>query len=287
MTTKIITIQMNYRHIYHAGNFADVVKHLLLIQVIERLKLKDTPFFVLDTHAGIGIYDLESEQAQKTKEADAGIAALWNAEIKNQDIIDYINLVKGFNPDGNLKYYMGSPMVAASIMRGDDRLLANELHPADQEQLAINLKTLLKRVKTTRIDAYHSLLANLPPKERRGMVLIDPPFEDKNEFETLAKELKQAIKRWSIGTYLIWFPLKTHLPIEQFYKEVKALNVPKTLLIECWIADKNTPENLNGCGMIVLNTPWLVDDRMRDMTPELEKFVCEKVEMRWLVEPVG
>jgi 23S rRNA (adenine2030-N6)-methyltransferase len=282
---------MNYRHIYHAGNFADVIKHLLLIQVIERLKTKETPFFVLDTHAGIGMYDLNSEQAQKTKEADLGIQALLKGDIQNQDIIDYLNLVRSFNATDELQHYPGSPVVASTSMRHDDRIIANELHPEDQETLAINLKKLPNRTRTTRLDAYQALRANLPPKERRGVVLIDPPFEEKDEFTTLTKQLSEALKRWHNGTYIIWFPIKSHLPIEQFYRDVKALNVPKTLLIECWIDDKKAKDTLTGCGLIVLNTPFQVDERMKAMAIELSDYICPKnapgIEIHWLVKPVG
>jgi 23S rRNA (adenine2030-N6)-methyltransferase len=274
---------MNYRHIYHAGNFADVIKHLVLIQIIERLKLKDTPFFVLDTHAGIGMYDLSSEQAQKTNEASAGIFSLFASNTENQDIINYLNLIRKFNPDGKLQFYPGSPVIASSLMRRDDRIIANELHPEDQETLALTLKTLPNRTKTTRLDAYQSLRANLPPKERRGVVLIDPPFEERNEFEVLAKELKNVLTRWSTGTYCIWFPLKKHLPIEQFYKDITALNIPKTFLVECWVGDKEVEDKLTGCGLILLNAPWLVDERLYAMVPELTKYVCKSVETKWLV----
>jgi 23S rRNA (adenine2030-N6)-methyltransferase len=278
---------MNYRHIYHAGNFADVIKHLLLIQVIERLKLKETPFFVLDTHAGIGLYNLSSEQAQKTKEANSGIMALLETELENQDLINYINIIRSFNTDGTLTVYPGSPAITSNLMRSQDRLLANELHPDDYNALVENSKHMQNRIRKINMDAYQALQANIPPKERRGLVLIDPPFEEKNEFEVLAKQIENALKRWGTGTYVIWFPLKAHLPIEKFYANIKVLNVPKTLLVECWIDQKNAP-GLSGCGMIVLNTPWLVDERMGQMAGELQKYICPAgapgIEIRWLVE---
>jgi 23S rRNA (adenine2030-N6)-methyltransferase len=281
---------MNYRHIYHAGNFADVIKHLLLIQVIQRLKTKETPFFALDTHAGVGMYDLTSEQAQKTKEAELGIQALFAGDVQNQDIRDYVELVKKFNEAGQLRYYPGSPVVASLLMRYEDRLIANELHSEDQETLALNLKKLPNRVITTRIDAYQALRANLPPKERRGFVLIDPPFEEKDEFPKLTKHLHDALKRWHNGTFVIWFPIKAHLPIEQFYKDIVALNAPKTLLIECWIEDKKVKEKLTGCGLVVMNTPYQVDERMKAMAIELADYICPDdapgIEIKWLVKPV-
>ncbi len=280
---------MNYRHIYHAGNFADVIKHLLLIAVIDRLKLKETPFFAMDTHAGIGLYDLTSEQAQKTKEADAGILSLLQADIKNQDIIDYLNIVKSFNTEDKLDVYPGSPAIISHVMRQHDRFTACELHPTDYHTLSNNWRTFPHKINAMNMDGYEALKANLPPKERRGVVLIDPPFEERDEFATLAENLKMAMKKWHNGVYVIWFPIKAHLPIEKFYNDVIAMNVDKTLLVECWITDKKEPETLNGCGLIVMNTPYLLDERIRQMTPELNLHICPNgtpgIEVKWLVKP--
>ena len=280
---------MNYRHIYHAGNFADVIKHLVMIQVIKRIMHKETPFFVLDTHAGIGLYDLFSQQAQKTKEADSGIFSLIKADIKNQDLIDYIELIRSFNEGDNIKIYPGSPSIVSKIIRKRDRLLACELHPKDYITLSNNMNIKDKVIKIQNLNGYDALKSKLPPGERRGLVLIDPPFEAKDEFATLTENIKEALKKWPMGTYVIWLPIKKSLPTEKFYEDIKEISAPKTLLIQCWVKDENEPDTLNGCAIIIINTPWKVDEAIKNMIPELEPHICPKnskgIQMRWLVEP--
>lgn len=282
---------MNYRHIYHAGNFADVVKHIILMQVINRFKLKETPFFVLDTHAGTGLYNLSSEQAQKTKEADAGILSLLNSDIKNPQISEYLNLVRSFNKNGNLEVYPGSPAITANMIRAQDRFMACELHPTDYHTLSNNWRKWPNKVKAVLTDGYVALKASIPPKERRGIVLIDPPFEDREEFAKLASQIRKAVKKWNNGTYVIWFPIKKHLPVEKFYEEITAINAPKTLLVECWVADKDADKSLNGAGVIIINTPYQLDEIMEEMSAELVSHICpsgtDGLVVKWLVPPVG
>jgi len=281
---------MNYRHLYHAGNFADVVKHLVLIQVIEHLKQKNAPFFALDTHAGKGLYDLTSAEAQKTLEASQGIGNLLMHQIPEAPplLSTYTRLIRHFNPGRfpSVICYPGSPAIIASLIRPQDRLLANELHPEDYQQLKAMAKQFMVSVKPLHLDAYMALRANLPPKEKRGLVLIDPPFEKPDEFTLLAGHLKEALKRWSYGIYMIWFPLKLHLPVSTFYQEIKALSIPKTLLLEAWRCLPSTPDQLNGCGMIILNAPWQLDTVFEKVTPFLNKGLfppsAPGIQMRWL-----
>lgn len=279
---------MNYRHIYHAGNFADVIKHLMLIQTIEHLKQKETPFFVLDTHAGIGIYDLTSEQAQKTHEADAGIQQLMQHPLKHPIIEQYLSIIRSFNPAGtNIHYYPGSPALTSYLLRPQDRFIANELHPEDHLTLRKTASRLPMLFKVLNTDASIALKAHLPPKENRGLVLIDPPFEEKDEFEFLIENLKQALKRWRTGVYMIWFPLKLHLPILEFYKEITALNIPKTWLLETWVKPIYMPESFNGCGIIILNTPWKLDTDFEGYSASLQNALLPKpspgFKTEWLV----
>ena len=282
---------MNYRHIYHAGNFADVIKHLLLIQIIEHLKQKEAAFFVLDTHAGTGMYDLHSTEALKTNEAVSGIGRILAASTPTSHpvIRKYINIIQHFNANSDCKTlskYPGSPALIASLIRPQDRLLANELHPEDYASLRQVAAQFLTPIKTLHLDAYTALKANLPPKEQRGLVLIDPPFEDKEEFTSLALHLKQALKRWQHGTYMIWFPLKLHLPIAQFYEEISALSTSKTLLIEGWAHPAYTPNNFNGSGLIILNTPWQLDTVLKEYIPFLNTHLftanAPGIKLRWL-----
>lgn len=266
---------MNYRHIYHAGNFADVIKHLMLIQVVEHLKQKEAPFFVLDTHAGIGLYDLTSQEAQKTKEAQAGIHHFIQQPLKNIHPIlnHYLDIINAFNPADHIQHYPGSPALINYLIRAQDRFLANELHPEDYLTLRKTVSRLPMPMKTLHIDGYTALKSLLPPKEKRGLVLIDPPFEDKNEFESLIVALKEALKRWKTGIYMIWFPLKLHLPILKFYQEIAELNIPKTWLLETWVKPAHTPESFNGCGIIILNAPWKLDANFAAYSTVLQKLL--------------
>jgi 23S rRNA (adenine2030-N6)-methyltransferase len=283
---------MNYRHIYHAGNVSDIIKHLILLQIIEHLKQKEAPFFVLDAHAGVGLYDLTSEEAHKTHEAEAGIGKLLQSlspHLPLHPVLEkYIHIIKSFNPSlPQLKHYPGSPAFISYLIRTQDRFLANELHPEDYLALRKTVSMLPHPIKTLHMDAYAALKANLPPKEKRGVVLIDPPFEDKDEFVSLVPHLKQALKRWHNGTYMIWFPLKLHLPIHQFYQEIAALNVPKTWLLESWVQPASTPDTLNGCGIIIMNTPWELDTKFMHYSKVLQNTLLPKAapgfKTRWLV----
>lgn len=283
---------MNYRHLYHAGNFADVIKHLVLIQIIEHLKQKEAPFFVLDTHAGKGLYDLTSVEAQKTLEASEGIQTLLKQPMPQIPplLTRYKEIIQHFNRGSfpSITSYPGSPAMIASLIRPQDRLLANELHPEDYTALNRVMKRFLVPVKTLHLDAYMVLRANVPPKEKRGVVLIDPPFEKPDEFTVLSASLKEALNRWRHGIYMIWFPLKLHLPIAAFYQDIKALSVPKTLLIESWKHPVSTPDQFNGCGIIVLNTPWQLDTTLSQYTPFLHQTLFSPpapgIRTRWLVE---
>ncbi len=267
---------MNYRHIYHAGNFADVFKHIILIALIERLKLKEAAFFALDTHAGIGMYDLKSEEAQKTNEADGGISKFYFREVRNPLIKTYIEIIKKYNPDGGLNYYPGSPVLVSNLMRQQDRFIANELHPEDVETLKINNANLYRKFKILNFDAYQTLRSNLPPKEKRGLVLIDPPFEKTDELETLTESLKQALKKWGNGVFMIWFPIKQTLDIDLFYNNIIANNFPKATAIECLLNYRNAPKDLNGCGVVIINTPWQFEQTIKELKSELQEYICPK-----------
>lgn len=258
------------------------------MQILEHLKKKDSPFFVLDTHSGIGLYKLNSEQAQKTKEAEKGIQSLINLNPKNELLVNYINLVKEFNQSGDINAYPGSPAITAKLIRQQDRFIANELHPEDYKTLCDYSASLYTSFKVLNIDAYQAMRANIPPKEKRGLILIDPPFEEKDEFATLTKQLQHALPKWGHGIFMIWFPLKAHLPISNFYNDIKLLNIPKTLLIECFIEKPTTPEKLTGCGLIIMNTPWKIDENIINAKKDLETAICPShvpgINVKWIVE---
>ena len=231
---------MNYRHIYHAGNFADIFKHLVFRMVLAYVQQKDKGAFILDAFAGIGLYDLASDQAQRTLEYEGGIGAFMKASFANDDLRAFQDLVR---QDFALKLYAGSPVLAAKMLRSQDRLVANELHPEDLIDLRLNLKGT-QNAAVTHLDAYESIRGHVPPKERRGIILIDPPFEKKEEFQLLVQQMAEWKKRWETGCYILWYPIKANAltQIDDLYAEAAALKINRTWVSEFMIRDRETPE---------------------------------------------
>ncbi len=267
---------MNYRHIYHAGNFADVLKHAVLARLIVYMTQKDKAFRVLDTHAGIGLYDLSSEEAQKTGEWRDGIGRILDADIptKAKALLDpYLTAVRDLNPDrgpdGGLKLYPGSPKLTRMLMRPQDRLSAMELHPDDYETLH-RLFDGDFQSRITQLDGWLALGAHLPPKEKRGLVLVDPPFEVAGEFERLADGLAKAWRRFSGGTFCLWYPLKQGAPTTAFHATLKALEIPKMLCAELSVRSDRDTTGLSGSGLIVVNPPYTLKDELDVLLPFLK-----------------
>ncbi|MEQ9152118.1 MAG: 23S rRNA (adenine(2030)-N(6))-methyltransferase RlmJ [Parvibaculum sp.] len=248
---------MNYRHAYHAGNFADVMKHGLLALVVEHLKKKDKPFFLLDTHAGTGMTDLSGEEAQKTGEYAHGIARLLAADNPHPALAPCLAAIRALGGDP-LTRYPGSPALMAHLARADDRLAFCELHPEDAAALRANFRRDA-RVKTHEMDGYTALKAMLPPKERRGAVLIDPPFEDRAEFAALARALAEAHRRFATGTFLLWYPVKDPSVSGAFLESLAAEGPPKTLALELHIMAAD-PARMTGCGLVVVNPPFALTE---------------------------
>jgi len=265
---------VNYRHAYHAGNFADVVKHLVLTAILLHLRKKDTPFAVIDSHAGRGLYDLSSGEARKTGEADGGIDRLRGFAAEGA-LGAYLALANE-TPGG----YPGSPLIAAKLLRPQDRLVAMEKHP---EEAAV-LKQVLAPFRKARVeegDGYARLMALLPPPERRGLVLIDPPFEAEDEFVTLADQVIAAHRRFATGIYLVWFPVKSQSAARAFLGEVLHSGVRKALTISITV---NAPEGrLTEAALLVVNPPFGLEAEMQDalnvIAPRLDA-VCK---LEWLV----
>lgn len=270
---------MNYRHIYHAGNFADVMKHLALVLAIDHLKKKEAPFCVIDAHGGIGLYHLNSDQAQKTKEWEAGIGRFSDSR-PDGDFSLYYDLVKDYLA-GDL--YPGSPLITAKMLREDDRLIANELHPDDAQSLQLNLKPFAN-VRTTHLDAYECIRANIPPKEKRGLVLIDPPFEKTDEFETLTSQMEEWKKRFANGIYMIWYPIKSHLAVDHMKRAAFSLNMPRTWCVETLLHPRRQEGTFNGCGLLIFNTPFQLPERMMALMPLLSaKMGLLETPSEWIV----
>lgn len=286
---------MNYRHAYHAGSFADVVKHAVVALAVERLKAKDAPFCVIDTHAGIGRYDLAATAARKTGEYETGIARLWARDRDSlpAELGPYLGAVKALNGGApettSLRWYPGSPRLVRSLLRRQDRLVALELHPED----AAALSRLFQRdpqVTVREGDGYAALKALLPPKERRGLVLIDPPFEDKDEFARVVDSLRGAHRRWATGHYVIWYPVKDRAPVAAFHEALKATGIARILVAELLLRPADDAGRLNGTGLILVNPPWPLEDRLRALLPALADLLGAEpgggTRVEWLVPEV-
>lgn len=271
---------MNYRHAYHAGNFADVLKHLVLALVIDYMKRKEAPFRVIDTHAGCGRYALGSIQAAKTGEWRGGIGRLLGPDARPlpSDVArvmePYLDAVRSENPTLQLEVYPGSPLIARRLMRPQDVLVANELHPEDGTELKSALGRD-QRVKLLAIDGWFALKSLLPPKERRGVVLIDPPFEEEGELTRLAEGLAEALRRFESGVYLAWYPIKDLKPVAAFHGALSAIAGPELMRVELMIRGGNSADRLNGCGLIVANPPYTLRNDLAAALPELAHRLAE------------
>lgn len=280
---------MNYRHAYHAGNFADVVKHAVLALVIEHLKLKPAPFRVIDTHAGIGVYDLGSLEAQKTGEWREGIGRVLEAQLseKSQKVLaPYLGIVHRLNPGGSITRYPGSPLIARELIRSSDCLIVNELHPEDQHALK-RLFAHDAQVKVMALDAWTAAKALLPPPERRGVVLIDPAFEQTGELDKLVEALKEGVRRFAGGTYLLWYPIKETGPVAAFRHKIARLELAKATAYELMIRSPEDEQRLNSAGIIAVNAPFTLKDNMEQLLPELASILAQGKGAGFRVEDLG
>lgn len=260
---------MNYRHIYHAGNICDIVKHTMLVSCLDYLRLKDKGFCVLDTHAGIGLYDLKDERALKTNEAAEGIYKLLDSPPLTQLSSFYDSLKKintNWNPDDltttkNFQFYPGSPNLIYLKLRPQDRMIACELHPEDCEDLRY-LLGYHKQVQVHHRDGYEALRAFLPPPEKRGLVLIDPPYERSDEFEELSTHIQQAHQRWPSGMFLVWYPIKERPAIWRFHEKLATTGIAQILCAEFIYMEESRTDRLNGSGCIIINPPWTFEKEL-------------------------
>jgi 23S rRNA (adenine2030-N6)-methyltransferase len=260
---------MNYRHAFHAGGFTDVMKHATLALILEHLKAKEAPFCVVDSHAGIGRYDLWSEPAQRTGEYRDGILKVMKGEPPS-GLEPYLAVVRAMN-DGSkhVRWYPGSPGLAQALIRPQDRITLVEMHPEDARTLA-EAFAHDRRIRVQQGDGYLALKALLPPQERRGLVLIDPPFEVTDEFARLARGLQHAHRRWATGIYMIWYPIKHRGPVKTFHDSLPASGIRRRILVaELLLRPDTDPDQLNGSGLVIVNPPWRLDETLSRMLPEL------------------
>ncbi len=262
---------MNYRHAFHAGNFADVVKHTVLARLLVHLGAKPAAYRALDTHAGAGLYDLAGPEAARSGEWHAGIERLLAARVEGDLaalLAPYLEAVAACNPPGRLTVYPGSPALVRAFLRARDRLVACELEPSAAAALARNFAGD-RRIKTIAIDGWTALNAYVPPQERRGLVLIDPPFEDGGEFPRLAQGLEGAHRKWASGTYLLWYPIKSREQPDALARRLRRSGIAKILRAEVGVGPPSASAGLERCGLIVVNPPWTLEGELRTMLPAL------------------
>jgi 23S rRNA (adenine2030-N6)-methyltransferase len=261
---------MNYRHQFHAGNFADVVKHALLVQLVRALQQKPRGFLYLDTHAGRGAYDLAAasvgDSLARTPEWPDGIGRLWDRTDAPPPVAGYLQVLRAFDAQqGNLqpmiRFYPGSPWIVRLLARPEDRLALCEKHPAEFGALKDDFNRARARGAPARfgvheMDGYGAMRAMLPPAERRGLVLIDPPYEAQDEFAQATDALREALRRFPAGVYATWYPLTERARVHEFMGAIKALNPPPTLMLELAVAGDASELKLKGCGLFIINPPW-------------------------------
>lgn len=279
---------MNYRHHYHAGNFADVVKHVLLLGLLKGLNRKDTPYCYIDTHAGIGIYDLGASEAQRTLEFKSGLTRVKAAPAAGMPawVADYQKAVAALQVERSGFWYPGSPWLALQQMRPQDRALLMELHPEDAGRLRQHLSRH-EQVAVHERDAYEGLTALIPPKEKRGLVLIDPPYEEeRDDYAPVVELLKKAHAKWPTGMYALWFPIKDYHAITRFYRRLRNTGIPKMLTTELNVLPPDNSLGLNGTGMVIVNPPWKFSDEayrtLQWLKPVLSEHPQSSLKVEWL-----
>ncbi|MGF1738078.1 23S rRNA (adenine(2030)-N(6))-methyltransferase RlmJ [Photobacterium satsumensis] len=276
---------LSYRHSFHAGNHADVVKHIVQSLILDALKQKDKPFVYHDTHSGVGRYDLQDERSEKTGEFKQGIARIWQRDDIPAEIASYIEAIKVLNNGDALRYYPGSPKVARAQLRDQDRMVLTELHPSDFPLLLQEFRGD-SQVRIYKEDAFARLKGSLPPKERRGVVLIDPPYELKHEYMDVVKAIKESHKRWATGTYAIWYPVVYRENIDKMLKGLEDLGIRKILQIELGVEPDTEERGMTASGMIVINPPWKLESQMQAILPWLKEAIAPNhghYKVEWIV----
>jgi 23S rRNA (adenine2030-N6)-methyltransferase len=265
---------LSYRHAFHAGNHADVLKHLIEVQLLRYLAQKDKPFWYIDTHAGAGCYSLDSGYAIQNAEYESGIARLWARDDLPAPLAEYVMLVKHFNPDGQLKLYPGSPLVAMQLLREQDRMRLFELHPSDSEILQQNFAGHGTQVLMQAADGFGALKALLPPPPRRALALIDPPYEDKQDYQRVVEALREGLKRFANGIYAVWYPQLQRAEARQLPEQLKRLPVKSWLNVALTVQTPNEDGfGMYGSGMFILNPPWLLRGVLQEVMPYLVKIL--------------
>src|SRR3989304_1775857 len=265
---------LSYRHAFHAGNHADVLKHFIEVQLLRYLVQKDKPFWYIDTHAGAGCYELDSGYAAQNAEYQSGIALLWERDDLPAPLAEYVALIQRINPDGQLKLYPGSPLVALELLREQDRMRLFELHPTDSEILRQNFAGHDAQVLMQTADGFGALKALLPLPPRRALVLIDPPYEDKQDYQRVVAALREGLKRFASGVYAIWYPQLQRAEAKQLPERLKQLPVKSWLHVALSVqAPREDGFGMHGSGMFLINPPWRLHGVLQDVMPYLVKVL--------------
>lgn len=286
---------MNYRHQFHAGNFADVWKHALMLPLIRGMQRKGKGFLFLDTHAGRGSYDLAAasygDSLERKPEHPLGVGRLWNAQDLPPALQDYVSLVKQFDKSrGNLaaelRFYPGSPWLARMCLRPQDRLALCELHVDEHAALADEF-TRERKVSVHPLDGYTAIKAMLPPLEKRALVLIDPPFEEKSEFTRIVGAIDEGLRRMPSTTFAVWYPLTERARVDDFFAQLRGVQIPACFSAELTVAGENSPLKMRGCGLLVVNPPWQIDVELQPIIGGLGKRLAQEPggegRLTWLV----
>ena len=265
---------LSYRHAFHAGNHADVLKHFIEVQLLRYMAQKDKPFWFIDTHAGAGCYSLDSGYATQNAEFERGVTLLWERDDLPAPLAEYVALVKRINPDGQLKLYPGSPLVALELLREQDRMRLFELHPTDSEILQQNFAGHGTQVLMQTADGFGALKAMLPPPPRRALILIDPPYEEKQDYQRVLSALREGLKRFAGGVYAVWYPQLQRAESRLFPEQLKQLPVKSWLHVALSVqAPSEDGYGMHGSGMFILNPSWLLHGILQQGMPYLVKVL--------------
>ncbi|EMK6816710.1 23S rRNA (adenine(2030)-N(6))-methyltransferase RlmJ [Vibrio cholerae] len=276
---------LSYRHSFHAGNHADVLKHIVQSLILDSLQQKEKPFVYHDTHSGVGRYDLRHEWSEKTGEYKQGIARVWQQDNIPAELDSYLDAVRQLNQGETLRYYPGSPRVARAHLREQDRMVLTELHPSDYPLLEQEFHRD-RQVSIYKEDGFARLKASLPPQERRGLVLIDPPYELAKEYRDVVHAIGQSYKRWATGIYAIWYPVVNRCDIDDMLEGLQGLEIRKILQIELGVAPDTNERGMTASGMIVINPPWTLESQMQTILPFLKQAIAPATghyKVEWVV----
>jgi 23S rRNA (adenine2030-N6)-methyltransferase len=266
---------LSYRHAFHAGHHADVFKHLVLTLLVRALLNKEKPFFYLDTHAGAGRYNLDSDTARKNREYESGIARVWSEVDPPEAVREYLAAVRTTNPGRELRWYPGSPRIVRHFLRPNDRMVLCELHPNEAKILSAEFAGD-RQVRVEHLDGYQGLKALLPPTERRGLVHIDPAFELKDERRRLLEALQEGYRRWATGIFAIWYPIQDRYSTDDFLRRLERTGIRKILVSEFSVLEQDESLRLTGSGMVIINPSWHLEEQLSSVLPWLwEKLAVE------------